>query len=116
MYEWRSGTRSQVITIASTHQNRSAEQNIRTAEANMRAILKEAGLPLEFWDEAVEHDTYIRNCTNIRPDSNGINRSQTKAFIGTLPDIEMCKTSEYKGYSYINAKTMPNRQCHDTLR
>jgi hypothetical protein len=34
----------------------------------MRAMLKEAGLLLEVGDEAVEHDVYIRNCTNIAPD------------------------------------------------
>jgi hypothetical protein len=55
-------------------------------------MLKEAGLPLEFWDEGVERDTYIRNCTNIGLDSNGINRSPTEAFTGTLPNIEICKT------------------------
>jgi hypothetical protein len=77
--------------IASSHQNGSAERNIRTAEANIRAILKEAELPLEFWDEAIGHDAYIRNCTNIGLDSNSINRSPTEVFTGTLPDIEMCK-------------------------
>jgi hypothetical protein len=82
----------------------------------MRAMLKKAGLPLEFWDETFEHDAYIRNCTNIGPDSNGINRSPTEAFIGTLPDIEMCKTWVSKCYSYINPKTIPNRQRHDKLR
>jgi hypothetical protein len=51
--EWRSGTRSEVTTIASSHQNGPAERNIRTAEPNMRAMLKDAGLPSEFWDEAV---------------------------------------------------------------
>jgi hypothetical protein len=58
----------------------------------MRAMLKEAGLPVEFWDEAVGHDAYIRNCTNIGPDSNSIDRSPIEAFTGTLPEIELCKT------------------------
>jgi hypothetical protein len=59
--EWRSGTRSDVTTLASSYQNGTADQNIRTAEANLGAILNEAGLLLEFQDEAVEHDVYIRN-------------------------------------------------------
>jgi hypothetical protein len=113
--EWRSGMRSEVTTIASSHQNGPAERNIRTAEAHMRAMLKEAGLPLEFWDKAVEHDAYIRNCTNIGPDSNGINRSPTEAFTGTLPDTEMCKIWGSKCYSYINPKTILNGQHHDKL-
>jgi hypothetical protein len=80
--------RSEVITIASSHQNRPVEQNIRTMEANMRAMLKEAGLLLKFWDKAIEHDAYIRNYTNIVPDANGLNRSPTEAFTGILPDIK----------------------------
>jgi hypothetical protein len=84
--------------------------------ANMRAILKEVGLPLKFWDKSVEYDIYIRHCTNIGLDLNGINRSLTEVFIEILPDIEMCKTWGSKYYSYINPKTMSNRQCYDKLR
>jgi hypothetical protein len=46
--ECRLGTRSEVAIIALSHQNSPAEWNLRTAEANMRAMLKEAGLSLEF--------------------------------------------------------------------
>ena len=62
-----SGVQKQQITIASSHQNRPAERNIRTAEADIRALLKYAKLPLEFWDKAVESDAKIRNLTGIRP-------------------------------------------------
>jgi hypothetical protein len=82
----------------------------------MRAMLKEAVLLLEFWDEAVEYDAYIRNWTNLGLESNSIKRSPTEAFRGTLPDIEMCKTWESKCYSYINPKTNPNGQHHDKLQ
>jgi hypothetical protein len=58
----------------------------------MRAILLEAGLLLECGDEALEHNVYIKNCTNIELDSNGINRSPTEAFTDILPDIKMCQT------------------------
>jgi hypothetical protein len=44
-------------------------------EENIRVILNEAGLPLEFQDEVIKHDAYPMNCTNIRPDTTGINRS-----------------------------------------
>jgi hypothetical protein len=104
--EWTSGMRSDVTTIASSPQNGPAEWNVRTAEANLRAMLKEAGLLLEFWHEAVEHDTYIENCTNIGPHSNGINRHPTEAFTDTLPDIKICKTWASKYYSYIKPKTI----------
>jgi hypothetical protein len=46
--EWQSGTRSEVTIMVLSHQNGLAELNIRTAEVNIRAMLKEAELPLEF--------------------------------------------------------------------
>jgi hypothetical protein len=84
--------RSKVTKIVLFHENSPTEQNIRTTDAIIRAILTEAGLSLEFQNEAVEHGAYIRKCTNIEPDSNGINKSLTEEFTGTLLDIKMCKT------------------------
>jgi hypothetical protein len=81
----------------------------------MRAMQKEAGLLLKILDEPIEHDSYIRICTNIGLDSNSINRSPTEVLIGTLPDIKMCKIWGSKYYSYINAKTILNRQYDDKL-
>jgi hypothetical protein len=81
----------------------------------MRPMLKEAGLLLEFWDEAVEHDSYISNYTNIGPNSNGINRSPTEALIHILPYIKICKTWGSKYHSYINPKKFSNGQCYDKL-
>jgi hypothetical protein len=57
----------------------------------MTVILKKVGLLLEFWDKAIEYHAYIRDYTNIRLDTNGINKSLTKAFTSTLLDIEMYK-------------------------
>jgi hypothetical protein len=54
-------SRSAVTTIVSSYQNWPSEPNCRTAMVNMRAILNEAGLRLEFRDEAVDHDAYISN-------------------------------------------------------
>jgi hypothetical protein len=79
----------------------------------MKAMVEEAESPLKFWDRAVKHSTYIRNCPNNEPDSNNINRSTTKAFTGILLDIEMWKTWTSKCYFYINQKIIPNGQCHD---
>jgi hypothetical protein len=74
----------------------------------MRSMLKEAGLPMEFWDDTVNDDAYIRKCTNIGPHSNGRNRSITEPFTDKLLDIQMCKTWESKSYSYINPMIIPN--------
>lgn len=114
--EWKSGVRSELTTIASSNQNGAAERNIRTAEADMRAMLKEASLPLEFWDEAAEYDAYCRNRTDTGPVVNSCIVSPTEAFTGTTPDVDHCKVWGSKCYVYINPKTIPKGQRHDKLR
>jgi hypothetical protein len=111
----RSDTRSEVIIIALAYQNSMAERNIRIAEVNMRAILKEATLPSKFWDKAIENDIYIRNCTNVRPNLNGIDRNPIEAFICTLLEIELCKIWGSICFSYINLTTIPKRHLYDKL-
>ena len=37
----------------------------------MRAMLEEAQLPIEFWDEAAEADSYIRNRIGTGPEIDG---------------------------------------------
>jgi Reverse transcriptase (RNA-dependent DNA polymerase)/gag-polypeptide of LTR copia-type len=114
--QWRekgAGTQSQLTTVASSHQNGPAERNIRTAEADMRAMLKEAGLPMEFWDEAVEHDAYIRNRTATGPVIDGSVVTPHEAFTGVTPSIDRVRVWGSKCYSYINPKTIPNGQRSD---
>ncbi|KAF7578672.1 UBN2 multi-domain protein [Pyrenophora tritici-repentis] len=115
--EWRvtQGVEIQPTTIASSHQNGPAERNIQTAEADMRAMLKDAGLPIEFWDEAVEADAYLRNRTNTGPTINGKQVSPEEAFTGTKPSIDHIRVWGSKCYSYINPKTIPADQRHDKL-
>lgn len=116
--EWReagSGIRSELTTIASSHQNGPAERNIRTAETNMRAMIKEANLPLEFWDEAAEYDAYVRNRTDTGPVVDGSVVSPQEAFTGETPSIDHCKIWGSKCYSYVNPKTIPTGQRHDKL-
>jgi hypothetical protein len=117
--DWRdagAGTRSEQTTAATSHQNGPAERNIGTAEADMRAMLKEADLPLEFWDEAVEHDAYIRNLTDTGPVIDGSIVSPYEAYAGTTPSIDHIKVWGHKAYVYINPKTIPAGQRHDKLR
>jgi hypothetical protein len=45
--KWRLGIRSEVTTRVLSHQNGPTDQNIRIAVLNIRAIPKEAELPLE---------------------------------------------------------------------
>lgn len=74
-------------TITTSNQNGPAERNIQTCKNSMRAMLKDANLPLEFWDEAVETDVYICNRTQTGPVVDGIQISPEEAFTGLRPDI-----------------------------
>ncbi|KAF7568230.1 hypothetical protein PtrM4_128430 [Pyrenophora tritici-repentis] len=96
------GVEIQPTTIASSHQNGPAERNIQTAEADMRAMLKDA-------------DAYLRNRTNTGPMINGKQVSPEEAFTGTKPSIDHIRVYGSKCYSYINPKTIPADQRHDKL-
>ena len=113
--EWKSGTRLELTTIASSHQNGPAERNIRTAENDMRAILKEAQLPLEFWDEAVEYDAYVRDRTDTGPVIDGNTVSPIEAYTGETPSVDHLRIWGSKCYSHIIPKTIPAGQRRDKL-
>ena len=51
----------------------------------MRAMLEDAKLPLEFWDEAVEADAYVRNRLPTGPRIEGKRTSPEQAYTGKLP-------------------------------
>ncbi len=90
MKEWTEfkGVELQPTTIASSHQNGPAEKNIQTTEADVRALVKDSGLPMEFWDEAAEFDAYIRNRTDTGPIINGSVVSPEEAWTGKTPSID----------------------------
>ena len=102
-----------------SNQNGVAEKTIQRAEANARAMLIEAKLPIEFWDEAVEADAYLRNRL---PRGEGL-RSETyifsleEAFIGQKGQIGIkhIKVFGCKCYSYVNPKSLPANGRKDKL-
>jgi hypothetical protein len=61
--EWSDeyGLTHQPTAPCKSNQNGIAEKTIQRSESDARAMLIEAKLPIEFWDEAVEADTYLRN-------------------------------------------------------
>ena len=73
-------------------------------------MLAEAKLPIEFWDEAVEADTYLQNRL---PGGEGL-RSKTyifsleEAFTGRKGQIsiEHIKVFGCKCYSYVDPKSL----------
>jgi uncharacterized protein YabE (DUF348 family) len=60
-------------------QNGVTERTIQTTENNVRAMLKEAGLPLELWDGATRVDSYLRNRTSV-----GLRKVGTSTFACAL--------------------------------
>jgi hypothetical protein len=109
------GTLPESTTPATSRQNGPAERNIQTAEADARALLQEALLPAEFWDEAIEYDAYLRNCTATGPTLDENPTSPFQAYTGEKPSLENVKVFGSKCYMYIEKKTIPANQRHDKL-
>jgi hypothetical protein len=81
----------------------------------MRAMLNDAGLLIEFWDEAVNADTYLRNRTNTGPIIDGKITSSEGACTGVTLSIDHSRIWGSKCYSYINPKTISAGQRNDKL-
>jgi hypothetical protein len=81
----------------------------------MRAILDDAQLPIEFWDEAVENDTHIRNRLPTGPRVNRKITCPEQAYTRERPHIDNIRVWGSKCYSYINPKTLPAKGRHDKL-
>jgi hypothetical protein len=90
-----------------SNQNGVAERSIQQAETDARSMMKDADLPLEFWDWAVEADTYIRNRTSGGPLIDGTRISPEEAYTGERPSIDHIRVFGSVCYSYISPKSMP---------
>ncbi|KAI0997159.1 hypothetical protein K3495_g11022 [Podosphaera aphanis] len=109
------GIEAQSTVVASSHQKGAAERNIRTAEADMRSMLKESNLPIEFWDEAVEADAYMRNRTATGPIISNCVTCPQEAWTNKRPTIDHIKIWGSKCYSYVNPLTIPPCMRKDKL-
>ena len=109
------GVKRELSAPYASHQNGTAERSIQTAENGARAMLKDAKLPIEFWDEAVEADTYLRNRTNSGPYSDGERFSPYEALFGHKPSIDHIRVFGCKCYSYVHPKSQPKGFRHDKL-
>jgi len=69
-------------------------------------MLKDSGLLIEFWDEAIEADAYIRNRTLSGLKINGIRQTLIGAYIREMPDIDHLKPFGYKCYGYVDLKSL----------
>jgi len=69
-------------------QNGVAERVIRTTENSMRAMIKNAGLSIEFWAEAAKTDAYLRNRIVTGPLVDEAFTTPKEAFIEIKPSID----------------------------
>ncbi|KAK6585469.1 hypothetical protein PZA11_002196 [Diplocarpon coronariae] len=107
--EWaKQGVRYEpTVTYEGSHQNGIAERSIQQAETDCRALLRDADLPLEFWDLAVEADAYLRNRTGSGPIVNGTRISPYEAYFGQKPSLDHIRVFGSVCYSYISPKSWP---------
>ena len=102
-----------------SNQNGPAEKTIQHMEGNARAMLAEAKLPIEFWDEAIEANAYL---WNRLPGGEGLQSesyifSPEEAFTGQKGQIciDHIKTFSCKCYAYVDPKLLPAQGRKDKL-
>jgi hypothetical protein len=78
-------------------------------------MLKDSGLLIEFWDEAIKADVYTRNRTFNGLKINGIRQTLIGAYIREMPNIDHLKPFGYKYYGYIDPKSLPANKRIDKL-
>lgn len=96
-------------------QNGAVERAIQTSEGSIRAMLKDSGLPNEFWPDAVRADVYLRNRTATGPEIDGQVVSPFEAYSGQKPSIDHVRVWGCKVYAYLNPKSLPVKGRHDKL-
>ncbi|KAF7564387.1 uncharacterized protein PtrM4_152160, partial [Pyrenophora tritici-repentis] len=114
-WETEDGVQADYTVIASSNQNGPVERSIQTAEHAMRAMLDDAQLPIEFWDEAAEADAYIRNRLPTGPLVEGKPTSPEQVFSGKRPGVDHVRVWGSKCYTYLNPKTLPAKGRLDKL-
>jgi hypothetical protein len=78
-------------------------------------MVYDAGMLLEFWDEDVIADIYLRNRTNTRPIIDGQTTSPEGVWTRVTLSIDHIRVWGSKYYSDINPKTIPGGQRHEKL-
>ncbi len=96
-------------------QNGVAERGIRTTENSIRAMIKEAELPIEFWPEAAQTDAYLRNRVATGPLVDGKLTTPIEAFTGIKPSIDHLRVWGCKCYSYVDPRSLPANSRRDKL-
>ncbi len=84
-----SGVQPQYTVPYRSHQNGAIERAIQTTENSVRAMIKESGLLLKFWDEAAKTDAYLRNRCDTGPELECGRINPEEAWTGIRPSIDL---------------------------
>jgi hypothetical protein len=103
----------QYTTVYKSNQNGVAERAIQTTEGSMRAMIKEAKLPLEFWDEAAMTDAYLRN--RVATGLSNEKPCPEEGYTGEKPSVDHIRVWGTKCYAYVDPKSLPANTRHDKL-
>ena len=70
-------------------------------------MLEDSNIPVEFWLEALDACTVLRNALPNGPDVDGFKVSPNKAFTGKRPSASHFKVWGYKAVMYMDTKSQP---------
>jgi hypothetical protein len=114
----KEGLTHEASTVYQSNQNGLVERAIQTAEGDARAMLIDARLPIEFWDEAVEARTYLRNRLpgGVELCTDNYTLSPEQAYSGKMEvDVNHIRVFGSKCYSYVDPKSLPKGGRTDKL-
>lgn len=109
---WRKkhAVHTQTTVPHTSHQNGIPERAIRDTEEGMRALITDAQLPMEFWDEAATAHNYIRNRLaaprSIFTDGQKV-KSPEELWTGKQPKASHLRAWGCKTISYVSPKSVP---------
>jgi hypothetical protein len=96
-------------------QNGVVERSIQTSEECVRAMLEEAKMPVEFWEEALQAQTYLRNTLPNGPEIDGFKVSPAEAFTGIKPSVNHLRVWGCKAIVYMDQRSQPTWARRDKL-
>ena len=103
------------IIVYNSLQNDVAERAIRITKNQIRIMLQNADLPLEFWPEADEANIYVRNRVAIDLVINDETTCLMEAWTSVKPLIDHLRVWGCKCYSSIDIRSLSNEVRIDKL-
>ena len=102
-----SGIRQEPTVPYTSNQNGIAERGIQTTENNIRAMCKDSGLGMLFWDEAAKTDAHIRNLTAVGPEVTGRRITPYEDWTQEKPSIDHLRVWGCRCYVCSDPKSLP---------